>query len=43
MLNETAAVFIVLFAVLFLHERVRPRQYAGMVLAMLGVALVVLR
>lgn len=42
-LNETAAVFIVLFAVLFLHERVQPRQCAGIALAMLGVALVVLR
>lgn len=42
-LNETAAVFIMLFAVLFLHERVQPRQYAGIALAMLGVVLVVLR
>lgn len=41
-LNETAAVFIVLFAVVFLRERVRPRQVAGIALAMLGVALVVL-
>lgn len=42
-LNETAAVFIVLFAVLFLRERVTRRQVAGMVLAMLGVLLMVLR
>lgn len=42
-LNETAAVFIVLFAVLFLRERVSPRQVGGIVLAMLGVVLMVLR
>jgi len=42
-LNETAALFIVLFAVLFLRERVGPRQLAGIALAMLGVLLMVLR
>ena len=42
-LNETAAVFIVLLAVLFLHEKVGRRQIAGIVLAMLGVSLMVLR
>ena len=42
-LNETAAVFIVLLAVLFLHEQVGGRQIAGIVLAMLGVSLMVLR
>lgn len=42
-LNETAALFIVLFAVLFLRERVGPRQLAGVAVAMLGVGLMVLR
>ena len=42
-LNETAAVFIVLLAVLFLHEKVGRRQLAGVALAMLGVSLMVLR
>lgn len=42
-LNETAAVFIVLLAVLFLHEQVGRRQLAGVALAMLGVSLMVLR
>jgi len=42
-LNETAAVFIVLLAVLFLHEKVGRRQIAGIALAMLGVSLMVLR
>ena len=40
-LNELAAVFILLFAVLFLRERVTPRQIAGVLLAMLGVVGVV--
>lgn len=40
-LNETAAVFIVLLAVLFLHERVGRRQLAGVGLALSGVLLVV--
>jgi drug/metabolite transporter (DMT)-like permease len=42
-LNETAALFIVLFAVIFLHERIGRRQVAGIALAMLGVVLMVLR
>ena len=42
-LNETAAVFIVLLAVLFLHEKVGRRQLAGIALALLGVSLMVLR
>lgn len=42
-LNETAAMFIVLFAVVFLHERIGRRQIAGIALAMLGVGLIVLR
>lgn len=42
-LNETAALFIVLFAVIFLHERIGRRQIAGIALAMLGVVLMVLR
>lgn len=42
-LNETAAAFIVLFAVVFLHERIGRRQIAGIALAMLGVVLIVLR
>ena len=42
-LNETAALFIVLLAVLFLHERVGRRQIVGIALAMLGVSLMVLR
>lgn len=42
-LNETAAVFIVLLAVLFLGEKVGRRQVAGVTLAMLGVGLMVLR
>lgn len=42
-LNETAALFIVLFAVMFLRERVGPRQLAGVAVAMLGVGLMVLR
>lgn len=42
-LNETAAVFIVLLAVLFLGERITARQVAGIAMAMLGVVLMVLR
>lgn len=42
-LNETAAVFIVLLAVLFLGERITTRQVGGIALAMLGVVLMVLR
>lgn len=42
-LNETAALFIVLLAVLFLRERVGRRQIVGIALAMLGVSLMVLR
>ncbi|HVT36541.1 MAG TPA: DMT family transporter [Nevskiaceae bacterium] len=40
-LNELAAVFIVLFAVLFLHERASARQVAGVLLAVAGVVMVV--
>lgn len=40
-LNELAAVFILLLAVLFLRERVGARQLYGTLLAVLGVALVV--
>lgn len=40
-LNELAAVFILLFAALFLRERVTPRQIAGVLLALAGVLLVV--
>ena len=40
-LNETAAVFIVIFAVMFLHERVSARQVMGVVLAVCGVVMVV--
>jgi drug/metabolite transporter (DMT)-like permease len=40
-LNEMAAVFIVILAVLFLKERVSRRQVAGTVLAVAGVVLVV--
>ncbi len=40
-LNETAALFIVLLAVMFLHEKVRGRQLAGIALALGGVLLVV--
>lgn len=40
-LNETAAVFMVLLAVLFLHETVGRRQLAGVALALAGVLLVV--
>lgn len=42
-LNETAALFIVGLAVLFLGERVGRRQMVGIALAMLGVSLMVLR
>jgi len=42
-LNELAAVFILLLAVLFLKERVGRRQVAGVALALAGVGLVVLR
>lgn len=42
-LNEFAAVFILLLAVLFLRERVSLRQAAGVLLAACGVFLVVLR
>lgn len=42
-LNETAALFIVLLAVVFLHERVGRRQLAGIGLALCGVVLVVTR
>jgi drug/metabolite transporter (DMT)-like permease len=42
-LNELAAVFILLLAVIFLRESVRPRQVAGIVLALCGVVLVVIR
>ncbi len=41
-LNETAAVFIVLLAVVFLHERVGRRQVVGIAFAMFGVSLMVL-
>ena len=40
-LNETATLFIVLLAVVFLHERVGPRQVTGIALALGGVLLVV--
>jgi drug/metabolite transporter (DMT)-like permease len=42
-LNELAAVFILLLAVMFLREKVAPRQAAGVVLAIFGVVLVVAR
>lgn len=42
-LNEMAAVVILLMAVVFLRERVTPRQVAGVLLAIAGVFLVVLR
>lgn len=41
-LNETAAIFILILAALFLHDRLRMMQWAGAVLAMLGVVLVVM-
>ncbi|WP_293373421.1 DMT family transporter [Nevskia sp.] len=41
-LNETAAVFIVLLAVVFLHEKVGRRQVIGIAFAMFGVSLMVL-
>lgn len=41
-LNEFAAVFILLLAVIFLRERVTARQIAGVMLAVAGVATVVL-
>ncbi|GAC1622418.1 MAG: hypothetical protein NVS9B10_06340 [Nevskia sp.] len=40
-LNETAAVFMLLLAVLFLHEQVGRRQIAGIALALGGVLMVV--
>ena len=40
-LNELAAVFILLLAALFLRERAGPRQWAGTLLALAGVGLVV--
>lgn len=40
-LNEFAAVFILILAVLFLRERVTPRQVAGVLLAVGGVVMVV--
>ena len=40
-LNELAAVFIVVLAVLFLKERTTPRQIGGTLLAIAGVVLVV--
>lgn len=42
-LNEFAAVFILLLAVIFLREKVNLRQTTGVVLAVVGVVLVVLR
>lgn len=42
-LNELAAVFILLLAVIFLREKVGTRQVAGVALALAGVVLVVLR
>lgn len=42
-LNELAAVFILILAVLFLRERVRPRQVLGIALALAGVVMVVQR
>ena len=42
-LNEMAAVVILLFAVVFLRERVTARQVGGVALALLGVLLVVLK
>ena len=40
-LNELAAVFILLLAVMFLRERVHARQVIGVLLAVSGVAMVV--
>lgn len=42
-LNELAAVFILLLAVFFLKERVNTRQVSGILLALVGVVLVVIR
>ncbi|MEK6805856.1 MAG: DMT family transporter [Pseudomonadota bacterium] len=42
-LNELAAVFILLLAVIFLREKVGARQIGGVALALAGVFLVVLR
>ena len=41
-LNETAAIFILILAAMFLKDRLRMMQWAGAVLAMLGVVLVVM-
>ncbi len=41
-LNEMAAVFILVLAAIFLHDRLRPSQFAGSVVAIAGVLLVVL-
>lgn len=42
-LNETAAVFILVLAAVFLRDRLKPRQLLGAVVAVGGVFLVVLR
>ncbi len=41
-LNEMAAVFILVLAAIFLHDRLKPAQLAGSVVAVAGVLLVVL-
>jgi drug/metabolite transporter (DMT)-like permease len=41
-LNEMAAVFILVLAAMFLHDRLRPSQLAGSAVAIAGVLLVVL-
>lgn len=40
-LNEMAAVFILVLAAVFLNDRLRPRQWAGSIAAVAGVVLVV--
>jgi drug/metabolite transporter (DMT)-like permease len=42
-LNETAAVFILVLAAIFLRDRLKPLQLAGSIAAIAGVFLVVLR
>lgn len=40
-LNEMAAVFILILAAIFLHDRLKPLQWSGGMLAVIGVLLVV--
>jgi len=42
-LNEMAAVFMIALAAFFLHDRLKPAQLAGSVVAVAGVILVVWR